>query len=443
MNVSPQLSQPTKAVAYRPGPPAFPSRYLCAHYITNDTRAAKMAAPAPPAGAGAGTTPCALSPALATPTAVIDYTTSAGAKLWKTNTEALPNKYDGSAAKLRVFIADVQRRAQTAGRAGITTITVDNAQRDLFKEYGVIELKHIHAAGLQVFTANNRSTQNSAQMYTFLFDSISETLKARLLTRQSDYVIGADQRDGPSLFKTILSIAKVHTRSTASHVRQALMSLDTYMKETAKCDVIKFNQYVQECRDDLASYGETSTDLLLYLFKGYQATTDAEFNRYIRDKQNAYNEGTDITVTTLMANAELKYKTLTQANTWCAPSAEQQQIVALQLQLLLMAQAAEKRPGNWDGGPDAKKRKFVPLPDDHWKYKNPKKEDTKVHNNKTYYWCPNHKKGMWVLHHPKDCRLKRQSGPSSNPTAAPTAPTPSADPHAAFAAVLQNYLNDE
>ena len=133
---------------------------------------------------------CPLAPALASPGTIIDYGTAAGAKLWKSNTEALTDKYDGSPSKLRVFIADVQRRSQTAGWSRITTIKVGTTDRDLFKEYGLIDLKNTHAAAITVFAANNRDTQNSAQMYTFLFDSITESLKARLLTRQDDYIVG-------------------------------------------------------------------------------------------------------------------------------------------------------------------------------------------------------------------------------------------------------------
>ena len=118
---------------------------------------------------------CPLAPALASPGTLIDYGTAAGAKLWKSNTEALSSKYDGTPAKLRVFIADVQRRAQTAGWSTITTITVGQTDKDLFQEYGLIDLKYLHAAAIKVFAAGDRNTQNSAQMYTFLFDSITET----------------------------------------------------------------------------------------------------------------------------------------------------------------------------------------------------------------------------------------------------------------------------
>ena len=396
-------------------------------------------------GGSAGNPPaaCPLAPGLASPDNLIDYNSPAGAKLWKAHTEPLSDKFDGSPSKLRVFIADVQRRAQTAGWNKITTIEVNQTNRDLFKEYGLIDLKHVHAAAIKVFANRDRSTQNSAQMYTFLFDSVSESLKSRLLTRQEDYIVGNSMHDGPSLFKTILTIAKVHTRSTSSHVRQALMSLEEYMKDKAKYDIIAFNQYVQECRDDLASYGEQADDLLLYLFKGYQATTDSEFNQYIRDKQNSYNEGTDMTVSELMANAELKYKTLVQAGAWCSPSPEQQQIVALQSQLVLMAQAAAKRQGNSnDNGPSAKKARLPALPDDHWKYKNPDKAATKAKNGKTYHWCPNHKKGMWVLHHPSECRIGQRNTPTDRPTSTPPL-TPSPSTQTAFAAILHDYLNDE
>ena len=47
--------------------------------------------------------------------------------------------------------------------------------------------------------------------------------------------------------------------------------------------------------------------------------------------------------------------------------------------------------------------------DDTWKTIKPKPGEacTKQVKNKLYHWCKNHKEeGMWVIHHPEDCRYK-------------------------------------
>ena len=47
--------------------------------------------------------------------------------------------------------------------------------------------------------------------------------------------------------------------------------------------------------------------------------------------------------------------------------------------------------------------------DDAWKIIKPKPGEacTTQVKNKLYHWCKNHKEeGMWVIHHPDDCRTK-------------------------------------
>ena len=345
----------------------------------------------------------ALSPAQASKATLIDYTTSEGAKLFRANTTALSNKFDGDVKNLRVFLANTARHSSAAGWDNITSITKDNTTRDLFTEYGLIEMDMVKDLAKIYIAAEDRDAQDAYQMAIFLFGSLTPEFKAKIITKKDEYT-DTDRHDGPCLLKLIITEVVVQTRSTSSHIRQSLMELDKYMVDVAKSDIAAFNRYVQDCRNDLASYGETSTDLLLYLFRAYQASSDAEFNRYIKDKHNTYNEGTDMTVTELMTNTETKYKTLLQANAWCQPSPEQAQIIALQSTITKLTAAAKKYTKT---GEPKKQRgdQYVSA----WKYENPKKAATKQSGDKTYYWCTNHKGGMWVLHKPEDCRASRRS----------------------------------
>jgi hypothetical protein len=95
----------------------------------------------------------------------------------------------------------------------------------------------------------------------------------------------------------------------------------------------------------LEARGETTTDLLVNVFKGYETAQDSEFALFIKRKKDAYDEGGDITVTSLMDAAENKFKTRVLLKTWSAPTKEQEQILALTAQVhqLRIAKAAPKK----------------------------------------------------------------------------------------------------
>jgi len=98
-----------------------------------------------------------------------------------------------------------------------------------------------------------------------------------------------------------------------------------------------------------------------------------------------------------------KYKERKQANKWRTPSHEEQKLIAL---------TAKLRESRNKSNNKEKKRKrdlqdIKRKPGKYaWKLKPPGDGEprTKVVNQKTYHFCPNHKEnGMWVLHDPKDC----------------------------------------
>ena len=84
------------------------------------------------------TTPTfALHPATVTNT-VLDYSTSEGIKIYKTNTAALPVKFDLSTYKLRLFLETLRNHATTAGWNTILMFTIRTDSFNLLNEYGLI-----------------------------------------------------------------------------------------------------------------------------------------------------------------------------------------------------------------------------------------------------------------------------------------------------------------
>jgi hypothetical protein len=110
-------------------------------------------------------------------------------------------------------------------------------------------------------------------------------------------------------------------------------------------DISKFNAYVKTQVIALEARGETTTYLLVNVFKGYETASDLEFALFIKRKKDAYDEGGDIIVTSLMDAAENKFKTRVLLQTWSAPTKEQEQILALTAQVhqFCIAKAAPKK----------------------------------------------------------------------------------------------------
>jgi hypothetical protein len=217
-------------------------------------------------------------------------------------------------------------------------------------------------------------------------------------------------------------------------VRTKLSNLDTYIS-TIGNDITKFNGYVQMLVQTLNSRGETTNDLITNLFKGYASCSDQNFVKYIARKQEDYEEGvsSDLTATTLMEQADQKYRTLKDKEIWEAPSAEEEKLIALEARFAeLKKKMSEKKSKTKketgtksDGGKKKKNLKQKPK----WMFEEPKPEDLykpKQWNGKTWYYCGKASggkctPGQYRCHKPSMCKgtaaFKRKADtPSDNPT---------------------------
>ena len=92
------------------------------------------------------------------------------------------------------------------------------------------------------------------------------------------------------LIKVIIRESFIDTQATTRILREHLSSLPEKLTEL-KGDIDQLNAFVKLTQDQLAARGETSTDLLANLFKGYLTSRDSTFRRYIEKKQEDYDDG--------------------------------------------------------------------------------------------------------------------------------------------------------
>lgn len=372
--------------------------------------------------------PFALTPARANQD-VIDMSLSNGIKLYKAITTPLETKFDGSSGKLLAFLDDLDQKASRYGwTENLLSINdqdpVNPQDRNLLQHHRMLTIENVQAHATTYVGTQTRIAQDASMMYEFLRDSLTEGARARLATDSVKYTING-LRNGPCYLKTLLIKFYVETRATNFHLRQKLQRLPTTIAEM-KFDIATFNDHVRELVQDLAAGGETSNDLIVYVFDAYLKVKDNSFMRYIERKKEAYDDGSEnVTVEVLMDLALVKYNQLKQSNTWKSKTPEQEQIFALLAQLK-QTQGNQSTKSTSDKtknkGKDKKEDKtkgFRNTPNKgkingnkkgnipQWRYEQNGNETTMVKDGKTWCWCDFH--GYWCEHVTKDCRAKKKA----------------------------------
>ena len=90
-------------------------------------------------------------------------------------------------------------------------------------------------------------------------------------------------------------------------------------------DIEQFNQFVKGQCAGLSAHGETTTDLIVNLFKAYESASDKEFVAYMHHKCEDYYDGQVITADGLMDLAVKKYSTMIASNKWNAPTEDKKE----------------------------------------------------------------------------------------------------------------------
>ena len=387
---------------------------------TNAAAAATAAfAGLPPAGAPNPATAApifSLSPAMANAGAFLNLSTSTGAKLFKIGAEPLSRSFDFmDPSDLQVFLDLLKTKSKVQGWARIFTVPVEidgvTTNHSLLHNYGVIPLASVTSDAMTYVNAESKVAQDSFMLFQCIFASLDTEFLKSVTTEAQHYHVAdtkAPQEPpipcGALLLKIIIMKAHVDTRATVSYIRTALSSLDTKMM-ALDSDISKFNAYVKTQVIALEARGETTSDLLVNVFKGYETAQDSEFALFIKRKKDAYDKGGDITVTSLMDAAENKYKTRVLLKTWSAPTKEQEQILALTAQVnqlrIAKTPKADKRnpPKEPSKTREDREKKWA------WKKILPKEGEpvTKVVDGKTYHLACEHHPKQWVCHTSAEC----------------------------------------
>ena len=379
--------------------------------------------------------PFARAPGLLNPNQVIDYSSDQGIKLYKSATRPLyedGNLFSVNEEGARDFIGLVGTRArQFSWHDSILEVPVDNANPlgdtlSMLTNHGQLSLDHIREHVATYVAAESRAAQESTALAQMLNDSLSKAGRDKVTTRRDDYTVNGIE-SGVLLLKVIIQEASIDTNATISTIRTQLSELDKYMVKTGY-DIDKFVTHVTKLEEGLAARGAISTDLLNNLFKGLLAAKDHNFHKYILRKEEEYEEGSsNLTPAQLKTLAKTKYRILVEKGQWNAPSAEEEQIVALKAEISALkgVKGSSKDPKTKPKKDHPKKKQGtgdsdsqdIDQTDESWRLIAPSKdkidEPKQIKNvTVTYWWCAHHKK--WVRHKTDDCERRGLSSSDGN-----------------------------
>ena len=377
------------------------------------------------AGARPGAVPFALNPAQAI-TGVIDFTIDSNVKLHKRATSKLSDDlFDCVPEDLNQFLKTLSDRASEYSWndevVGIMMIPEDptdpsTVYKNLLTNHGEITLEQVRRFEESYIMTATRAAQDTSMLYQCLMASLSKQGKTKIMVWEGQYKINGFT-SGNLLLKIIIRESHLDSNATTTVIRRQLSSLDTYIN-TIGCDITKFNAHVQKLLEGLSARGETTHDLLTNLFKGYQAASDSTFVKYIERKQEEYEDGSNITSTSLMDLADKKYKTLKITGAWNAPSQQEEKILALtaEIEKIKRRRLVPLKDTKTDEGKDDK---ISSVRKPKWLQQNesPPQEylfRPRTWNERKWYWCGQETQGKcggkWRCHKPSECKSK----PSKN-----------------------------
>ena len=426
----------------------------------------------------------ALAPALVAPADFLDYSQPTAIKLFKAATTPLEDKFDLDPAELLPFLAQVSDHSSMYGwitpATGVFSIpdsipqagepaedTNNRIWYDLVNDHGQVTWDMILDFADTYVNEQTRLAQNSFMSYHFLNKSLSSSARKRLALREDEYTI-RNIPSGAAYLKMIVSTTHTEGNSSARHLREELgtKALTEHLTELSG-QIDTFNDHVRSLETSLSALGQSSNDLLTNLFTAYKAAPCANFQKWLERRCEEHDDGTvDYNSASLMMLAEKKFRELKRDKLWMAPSPEQEQIIALQAQVVKLQKQSgnTRKSGNSQRNPQTRSqsrtsnntrqgsssnrgqssnasgqsRRTKPA----WmSVRGEGNPNTKTVEGKTYYWCARHK--SWVRHNPSECRLRNQSAASPR-TSAPAAETPQMCMTAALAALQEeNEDSDE
>jgi hypothetical protein len=363
----------------------------------------------------------ARNPVRRTQNDILDYTLKKDIDLYTKGTEKLEGDlYDGDRANPPTFLKQFGAKAKQYNWMRILTFGQGATAKNLIKHYGEITKAEVQAAAVTYLGTDYRRDQDSDMMYNCLRKSVSNAVFAKVATEPEHYTYTVQNQadpleDGPSFLKAIIDHTYTNTLSNTAVAQENLSSLPEYMATLQDSNITEFNDYVKKQLEALAAGGDTTSDLVINLFKGYAKAKDKDFKTWVKQKKGEWFDCTfaiNPNGLDLMELTENHYKDAVKTKEWMKLDDDQQLKLALQTKIKAVKATARQQMKRND--PKSKKKgkhrdkKQPGTSEWAWKKQELKQGESHIKNysGKTYHWCPYHE--LWSLHKKDECLLKEE-----------------------------------
>jgi len=151
------------------------------------------------------------------------------------------------------------------------------------ENYGTLTLEQVVKSNYQYIDEQERLAQDTYMLYKCLMVTLLNDARKKLSIWSDQYQIGANE-EGSGV--ALLREGHLVTNATSTNqIRTKLSSLDTYII-TIGSDIGIFNQYVKLHVQLLTAQNETTSDLLINLFKGCGVVSNEVFCAFLRRRKD-------------------------------------------------------------------------------------------------------------------------------------------------------------
>ena len=415
----------------------------------------------------------ALTPALAQ-TGTIDYSSKAGASVYKAATAPLETEFNFSSPNTRLLLQELSIRAVNCG--WMEFLQVQN--KSLLTMHTQVTLDDCKVRALAYLSFGNTPPTRLHQLDHQLFECLSASLDPK--TRQAMFNepsryevedtnnhVGDPVPSGLCFLKVLLTRAEADSKIVAAQIRRNISKLDEKLGASQDKNIKDFNNYIREQMTILNGMSEahkmSDFEVTQFLFDAYKSCPDTEFVAYMKRLEDRHNDPDDTLTfepTGLLTRADTFYENALARDLWMKKTADQQDIVALQASVARLQSALKKQktttttpkgPGkDGKGKKTSDKKTYVGKRSDGrpdfkgpeaWKLVAPKPGEPhkKTVGNQEFKYCSNHR--YWAQHLTSDCK----SGPNPYKKKAYRPPRQSQDEiTAALANIgIQDCVDDE
>jgi hypothetical protein len=158
-------------------------------------------------------------------------------------------------------------------------------QKNLIKHYEELTRQQVQQQALTYLGTGDRRDQNSDMIFNCLCKSITKEVLTTVFAEPERYmfVLAIESlKGGPCFLKAVIDRTYMNMLANTAKTRENLVSLKEYMESLPESNITEFNKYVKNQLETLAAGGETTSDLITNLFKGYSHAKDKDFCIWIR-----------------------------------------------------------------------------------------------------------------------------------------------------------------